>query len=210
MYHSGVDYVSPIEALFPGVTAAVLAVLARTEQPLTLRQVADRAGVSHPQVGRHVDRLEELGVVRRSVVGRSHQVTLTDGAAGRQLRRLARLDRAVLDHMRATAQALEPNALSVTVFGSFARGTAGIESDIDVAVVAEDPADEDWLSKLATWADDVADFAGNPVAEMVLAAADLASRADDPVWSAIRIEGSTIAGRPIAELFNQAHRETQG
>ncbi len=204
MYHVQMDYVSPIEALFPGATAAILGVLTRAEQPLTLRQIAERAGVSHPQVSRHADRLEELGVIHRNVVGRSHQITLTGSAAARQLRRLAHLETAVLDHVRATAPALEPNAMNVTVFGSFARGLARSGSDIDIAVVAVDPSDEGWLGELADWVDDIAEFAGNPVAEMVLAAADLAGRAEEPVWESIMTEGITVAGRPITELLRQS------
>lgn len=204
MYHAGVDFVSPMEALFPGASASVLAVLSRTEQPLTIRQVAERSGVSHPQVGRHVARLEALGVVSREVVGRSHLVRLTGSAASEALRRLDQVGREVLDHARTTAEELQPNALSVTVFGSFARGTAVAGSDIDVAIVAADPDDEAWLATLARWADVLAERAGNPVAEIVVSVEELVERSGDPVWVAVMAEGITVAGQPVTQVVEAA------
>lgn len=195
------DFVRPLEAVFPGAAASVVSVLARTPQPLTLRQIAERAGISHPQVARHVDRLEDLGVVRRTIVGRGHQVTLTDSAASELLRRIVHLDETVLDRMRTTASQLGQNAVSVTVYGSFARGQAVTGSDIDVAVIAEDPTDQQWLDDLAAWVEAIAEFAGNPVAEIVIGTDEVASRAAEPLWTAIRSEGVTIAGRSAESVF---------
>lgn len=201
LYHGGMDYAAPIEALFPGAVGAVLDVLAQTDQPLSMRQVADRAGVSHPQVSRHVERLERLGVVQREVVGRSHLVSLTDSVAAQTLRDLASLDEVVLGFMRDTATTLQPNALSVVVFGSFARGEAGEHSDLDVAVVVDGVADEGWWEGLSRWVDDVASFAGSPVAEIVVDVTDLPARVHDPLWAAILAEGLTVAGRDLADIF---------
>lgn len=200
MYHTVVDFTRPLEAVFPGASAAVLTVLARAERPLTLRQIAERAGVSHPQVARHVERFEALGIVRREVVGRSHQVFLVDGAIGSLISRFVSVDHVVVERMRATAAQLEPNAVGVVVFGSFARGTADDRSDIDVAVVADDPNSDEWLTLLSSWVDQMTEFAGSPVAEIVISAHDLADRLDEPLWDAIRAEGVTIAGRSLDEL----------
>lgn len=190
------DYLTPLEALFPGAAGAVLGVLTRTTQPLTVRQLADRAGVSHPQVSHHVDRLETLGIVRRHVAGRSHQITLTDSVAAALLRRFAGLHGDVLAHMRATAAQLDPAPDSIVVFGSFARGAARADSDIDLAVVAspEWTADEACLAQLGSWLDEVAAFAGNPVAEVLVTPTELADRRDEPVWESIRREGVVILG----------------
>lgn len=187
----------------PGAAAAVVAVLTRSEEPLTLRQIAERAGVSHPQVSRHVERLEALGLAHRAVVGRSHQVKLTRSAAADLLRRLNRLDAVVMEHVRSTAPTLEPNAVNVAIFGSFVRGTARADSDIDVVVIAEEPSDEGWLATLAAWADDLAVVAGNPVAEMVVAVEDLPVRVDDPLWDSIAKEGSQSPASRSAMCSNR-------
>lgn len=190
------DYLQPLRALFPGAGAAVLDVLTRTSDPLTLRQIADRADVSHPQVGHHVDRLEALGVVHRHIAGRSHQISLTDSGAAQMLRRLTGLRDDVLTHMRATATQLDPAPESIVVFGSFARGTARTDSDIDVAIVAslDWVADDGCQSQLAAWTGEVAAYAGNPVAEILATPAELADRRDEPVWEAIRRDGIVILG----------------
>lgn len=195
----GVDYTSPLQALFPGSGAAVLAVLARTTQPLSMRQIAERAGVSHPQVSRRVQQYEALGVVRREVIGRSHVVTLAPSAAAALIRAFDGLQDEVVKFLRRTAPALEPNALSVTLFGSFARRSAGAASDIDIAIVVA-RRDDGWLEDLSGWVEDVAVFAGNPVAEIVVERRELAERADDPLWHTIAREGAVLAGRPVAEL----------
>jgi predicted nucleotidyltransferase len=200
------DFSGPIEALFPGAAGAVLDVLTRTEQRLSMRQIADRAGVSHPQVARHVERLERLGVVQREIVGRSHLVSLTDSVAARTLRGLASLDESVLRYMRNTAPSLQPDALSVVVFGSFARGEATEHSDLDVAVVVDGVVSEGWLEDLSRWVDDVAAFAGSPVSEIVVDVEELPARMDDPLWGAILAEGLTVAGRDLADIFGVLSR----
>lgn len=202
MYHEGVDFTAPLEAVFPGASAAVLAVLARAERPMTLRQIGDRAGVSHPQVARHVERFQMLGLVRREVVGRSHHVQLVDGAVGSLVRRLGRVDELVIDRMRATAARLEPNTMSIVVFGSFARGAAGPESDIDVAIVAADPELPVWLEEVSGWVEEMAEYSGSPVAEIVVSLHELAERSDEALWQAISAEGIVVAGRSIAELVS--------
>ncbi len=197
------DYLSPIEALFPGVGSAVLAVLVESGDPLTIRQLAERAGATHPQVAHHVDRLEALGVVQRRVAGRSHLISLSEGAAAESIRGLARLRDVVLDHMRAGVTEIDPPPESVIVFGSFARGTARADSDLDIAVVAPDDCADDsrWLASLSWWLDSVAAFAGNPVAEVVLTADELRERTDEPLWEQIRREGVLVSGVPIDDLL---------
>lgn len=185
----------------------MLTVLARGKRPLTLRQIAERAGVSHPQVARHVERFEALGIVQREVVGRSHQVLLVDGAIGSLISRFVRVDQVVLERMRATAGQLEPNAVSVVVFGSFARGTADARSDIDVAVVADDPNSDEWLTRLSSWVEEITGFSGSPVAEIVVSTHEFADRLDEPLWGVIQAEGITIAGRPLGQLVARIGEE---
>lgn len=200
MYHTDVDFTRPLEAVFPGASAAVLAVLARAQRPLTLRQIAERAGVSHPQVARHVERFETLGIVRREVVGRSHQILLVDGAIGSLISQFVRVDQLVVEQMRETACTLEPTAVSVVVFGSFARGSADARSDIDVAVIVDEPTSDEWLTLLSSWVDEMTEFSGSPIAEIVISINELADRLHEPLWGAIRSEGVTVAGRPLDQL----------
>ena len=70
------DYVNPVEALIPGVQGRVLTVLARTEAELTMRSVAELAGVSANRATVVLNRLVRLGIVERRDVGASALVRL--------------------------------------------------------------------------------------------------------------------------------------
>ncbi len=203
------DYLSPLETLFPGVGASMLSVLSRTSQPLTIRQIAERAHASHPQVSRHIDRFEALGVVQRRIAGRSHLVTLTHSAAADLIRRFTELQAEVIAHMRASAALLEPAPDSIVVFGSFARGTARADSDIVVVVVAPPGCSNDdaWLEGLSSWVEKVAAYAGNPVAEILVSREELDERQADPLWDRIRSEGTLIAGAELAELTETVRQD---
>ena len=188
------DHARPITALFPGARGAVLDVLTRVQRGMTIRQLAERAGVSHPQVSRHVADLEHLGIVRREHVGRSHVITLTDALAADLLRRMTGLREDAIAHMRRMAGAIEPQPFAMTMFGSFARGDDDAASDIDVLVVIEDGTPEGAIDDtLATWCGRVAELTGNPVAEIVVTRSSLDS-IDGALRGAIERDGIPILG----------------
>ena len=166
------DHSRPIPSLIPGARGAVLDVLTRVQRGMTIRQLADRAGVSHPQAARHVAHLERLGIVRREHVGRSHVITLTDTLTVDLLRRVTGLRQAVLRAITDTASMIEPRPVSMVVFGSFARGDDDAESDIDVLVV-DDKDDGALDAVLARWCQDVTRLTGNSVTEIVVRLAEL-------------------------------------
>src|SRR5664280_2454877 len=70
------DFGDPVEALIPGVQGRVLTVLARTEAELTMRAVAELAGVSANQATVVLNRLVHLGLVERRDVGSAGLVRL--------------------------------------------------------------------------------------------------------------------------------------
>lgn len=183
------DHARPITALFPGARGAVLDTLIRVRRGMTIRQLADRAGFSHPQVSRHVADLEHLGIVRREHVGRSHVITLTEVLAVEPLRRLVGLRHDVLAAMRQMATSIDPRPREMTVFGSFARGDDGAESDIDVLVVVDDGTPEGAIdASLTDWCDRVAGLTGNAVAEIVVRSSEVASL-DPSLRSEMRRDG---------------------
>lgn len=200
------DYLRPVAALIPGARGAVLEVLARASRGLSLSELSERAGVSRPHVGREVQRLEGLGVITRTVVGASHQVVLSEGAIGDWIRELADIDQWLWTFLRRTAEDLKPWVLAVVVFGSFARGTARPDSDIDVLVVinGEGAEPERFEEALARWVDGAAAFSGNPVAEIVMTVEELRSHIEEPVWRSARDEGVAIHGPGIAEVLGRA------
>jgi predicted nucleotidyltransferase len=201
-----VDLTRPVEAVVGGVQGRLLAALVRVSAPLTLRQLAGIAGVSPAQASRVLPRLVELGLVDRYEVPPASQFVLVrDNAAAQLLVALSHVHTAALHQIGEAAAAITPAPVSVIVFGSFARGDATAESDIDVMVVRSDAVDEDddtWSDSLDLWRRRVRTVTGNDV-EMVEATADEAARkmaTPSELWSNIKREGVVVYGASLDTL----------
>src|SRR5579875_1959265 len=150
-----VDYVEPVETLFPGVQGKVLGVLARSDAELSMRAVARLAGVSPPQTSAVLGHLVGLGIVERRDVPPVALVRLSpDNLAAQTVAALANLRHTVLDRLTDLAASICPAPACLIVFGSFARGHAGPASDLDVLAVrpAGLPGNDDgWTDTLGAW-----------------------------------------------------------
>ena len=132
------DFVHPVEAVIPGVQGRVLAVLVDTTAELSLRTLARLGGASVAQASRVLPGLVKLGLVERREVPPSSQFRLVRSNVGaRAVIDLARSRNMVLATIRAGAAALPISPASVIVFGSFASGAAGRESDVDAVSSAQ-------------------------------------------------------------------------
>lgn len=198
------DFTRPVEAVIPGVQGRVLGVLARTDAELTIRSTARLAGVSVNRATTVVHDLVSLGIVQRREAGAAALVRLArDNEAARAVIALASLRERVLDRLRAEAQAIDPAPASMVVFGSFARGEAGPDSDIDVLVVRPaGGADDDWSDAVGTWADRARAIAGNPVNVIEADEDELPRllRRKDSVWQQIGRDAILLAGRSPSAL----------
>jgi hypothetical protein len=204
---STVDYVQPVEAVIPGVRGRVLGVLARTEVELTMRAVADLAGVSVQQTSVVLGRLVDLGVVGRREAGTAALVRLErDNQAAQAIVALADVRDLVVDQLRATARNIDPAPASLVIFGSFARGQARADSDLDVLAVrpAGTPDDDDgWTRSLGAWQDGAARVAGNPVNLLELGTDDLRSLGKQKrasLWHDAARDGVLLFGATLTEL----------
>ncbi len=200
------DLVRPVEALIPGVQGRVLGALARVSGELTLRALAEVAGVSAPQASRVLRRLVDLGVVERRDVPPAALFRLAaDNLVARLVADLAEVRPRFLEQLHDAAKAIEPPPVNVTVFGSVARGEAGPESDVDLLVVRPTGISEDddaWSDSLDRYLDEARRSSGNAVEVLEVAedeiSALLASRRR--VWQDIRRDGVHIWGTPVGEL----------
>lgn len=131
----------------------MLAVLAETTAELNLGTLARLAGVSVAQASRVMPRLVELGIVERREVPPSSQFRLVrENVAARAIIALARARDSALDLLGGVSADLPRPPVSLVVFGSFARGEADEQSDIDVIVVRPDDVDTDdvgWVDGLS-------------------------------------------------------------
>ena len=205
------DFVHPVEAVIPGVQGRVLAVLVDTTAELSLRTLARLAGASVAQASRVLPGLVELGLVERREVPPSSQFRLIrSNVAARAVIDLARSRNSVLENMGVGAAALPIPPASVIVFGSFANGAAGRESDVDVVVVRPDLTsedDEDWSGSIESWRNDATATAGNTVQILEVSASEARSRlrSNKELWRDVRRDGVVIHGLTIRELSEAVH-----
>jgi predicted nucleotidyltransferase len=200
------EYGNPVEALIPGVQGRVLAVLARTEAELTMRAVAELADVSATQATVVLNRLVRLGLVERRDVGAAALVRLVrENEAARSVLSLVHLRQGVLARLAGEARKIRPVPTCLAVFGSFARGDAHENSDVDVLAVPPPAAQSDgghWTAALGQWSDRAARIAGNPVNLLEATVEELPGlvRRERAPWRAIVEEGVVLIGGFPPEL----------
>ena len=200
------DFVRPVEAITPGVQGRVLSVLAETTADLNMRTIARLADVSLAQASRVLARLVELGVVERRDVPPSSLFRLVrQHVAVGPLLALARGRDALIGEMGRYSLGLPVVPLSAIVFGSFARGEADIESDIDTVLVRPagvDESDELWSESVEQWRASVLRASGNRVEVLEVGAGEVAALLNSrrQVWRDIRRDGLVVQGLSLAEL----------
>jgi len=182
----------PFGGVMPGAGGAVLAVLLRTGEPLTGRQIHGMVSDGHSlwSVQEALKALTGLGLVTSRTVGRAgiHEVNEAHSS-------IAPL-RALLDPMAALRAAVsevvgsEVNA--VLLFGSIARGEATEASDVDLAVIAA----SGWTGRVDL-EDIVKARLGNDCDIRVFTPAEYAERAQEgePVVTDIIRDGLALVGR---------------
>jgi hypothetical protein len=200
------DFVRPVEAIVPGVQGRVLSVLAETTADLNMRTIARLADVSLSQASRVLARLVELGVVERHDVPPSSLFRLVrQHVAVGPLLALARGRDALIGEMGRIALGLPVAPISAIVFGSFARGEADIESDIDTVLVRPsgvDESDELWSESVEQWRASVHRASGNRVEVLEVGAGEVAALLSSrrQVWRDIRRDGLVVHGVSLVEL----------
>ena len=161
------DFVEPVQAVIPGAQGRILGVLVETAAELNVRTIARLSGVSLAQASRVLPKLVELGLVERREAPPSALFRLVaENIAARFVRGLAGARQAVLEELGQMAQELSPTPVSVIVFGSFARGEADSQSDLDVVVVRPvdvDQDDEPWTTAVERWRLGARRLTGNAV-----------------------------------------------
>jgi predicted nucleotidyltransferase len=205
-YRHGVDFVHPVEAVIPGAQGRVLAVLAETTAELNLRTVARLASVSVAQVSRVMPELVGLGLIDRREVPPASLFRLNrEHVAARAIVELARSRDVAFERIGAAAEEMRVRPVSVIVFGSFARGEADAESDIDVILVRPGDVHEDddqWAAAVEHWRDRVRLITGNRVEVLDVGRSEvinkLAGKAS--LWKDVVRDGVVVHGAALDDL----------
>jgi len=198
-----VDFVRPVQSFIPGAQGRVLDVLARTSAELNLGTVARLAGVSPAQVSRLLPHLLELGVVERHEVPPSSLYRLVrENLLAQAVVDLVNVRDRTVERLRVLAGAIRPAPASMVIFGSFARGEADAESNIDVLVVRRaDVAGDNarWTRSLGECLVDARRLAGNGIEVTQLTSAELPAklRSRKSPWRDIARDGILLIGSPL-------------
>ncbi len=201
------DYVRPVEALIPGAQGKILAACLRAGEPMTMRELARLAGVSPNQAKTVIDHLAELGLVRRQAAGRALLVSLeSESPVVGALRLVADLRALTLARWRARAEQLSPLPGTLAVFGSWARGESGVQSDVDILVVLpelDEGVEDAYREQVADWCAYAARVAGLSVAPVVLSPAE-AALVTGGLWSEILRDGVVVVGADLHDVLHAA------
>ena len=173
--------------------------------PLTAAEVARRARMTHPAVTTILRSLARQGLVGSSPAGRGHTYwMLKDNAyVERFLDPVFSSERDLPDVMLdELSRELEPSAVSVVLFGSYARGDQTADSDVDIAVVtADESAKKSVEDTLVTFGDRFERRFGARLSPLVYdrkEAAQLADRSPS-LWQSLRDDGVTVSGLGVDE-----------
>jgi predicted nucleotidyltransferase len=200
------DFVRPVEAVIPGAQGRILSVLVKITAPLNLRTLARLASVSPAQASRVMPGLVDLGIVERYEVPPSSQFLLArSNVAAQAVIELSRSQETASERIGLAAAAMATTPESLIIFGSFARGEAGVDSDIDVVVVRPDSIDEDdddWATALEAWRDEARAITGNTVEVIEVSLSDAGSklRGRTEFWRNVRRDGVVVQGLSIDQL----------
>lgn len=138
----------PLERLLGSRTKiAVLRVLARVAVPLSIRQVARQADVSHVAAAAALDELVDLGLVAAVQAGRSrvHWLERRNVLTRHLVEPLFVVEGELDDLILARLREAVGVPYSAVLYGSRARGDNDPDSDFDVLVVQPDQASLDTL-----------------------------------------------------------------
>ena len=181
----------PFGGVIPGARGAVLAVLLRTDTPLTGRQIHALVSDDYSlwTVQGALKALTQLGLVDTRAIGRAGVHTINeDHVSVAPLRVLLDPITALTDTVR---DAVGDDVKAVILFGSIARGEANLHSDVDLAVIA--PADWDGRTDLE---DAVRTRLGSTCDVLVFTAKDFTNRSGtgEPVVREILADGIALIG----------------
>jgi predicted nucleotidyltransferase len=183
-----------LETVVPGAQGRVLGALVRLDGPRTISELARLAGVSRDRATSIVAELERIGLVERRPAGRAHLVSLVDEHPVTQsLREIDRADERAIGLLRDAARRIEPAPRYMALYGSWARGEATDDSDLDVAVIAHDATDHDaMLAALEEWSRLAKRVTGrNPS----LVVADSPTKARGSPWRSVRRDAIVLVDR---------------
>ena len=193
------DFKHPLAVVTPTLDGDVLSVLAGADEEFSGRRLHELvARGSENGIRRAAERLVDQGVVSSRPAGRANLYRLNRAhLAAPHVEGLAHLRRQLLEQVREVVSAWGMPPAVVMVFGSVARGEAGILSDVDLLVIRPAQVSEDldgWREQLNLLEKVVSEWTGNDARVLEYGEADLQHEAVHDVIEAAVAEGIELYG----------------
>lgn len=205
------DLSFPLATITPTLDAGVLHVLAATTAGCSGAEVHRRLGRGSDEGVRKVlARLVAQGVVLVETSARYPVYRLNrDHVAVPHIEALTRVRDEIVGNVRSEVASWKVEPSHAGLFGSFARGDADSDSDIDVLLVRPDSLaesdEEAWLEQLDRLDRRIRAWTGNAAQIVDLAPANLGrmARDADPLVDSWRAEDIQLHGATILELLRR-------
>jgi predicted nucleotidyltransferase len=209
--HDLVDLSFPLTTVTPTLDAGVLHVLAATTAGCTAAELHRRLGHGSDEGVRKVlARLVGQGVVLTETPARYPVYSLNrDHVAVRHIEALTRVRDKIVENIRSEVASWDVEPSHAGLFGSFARGTADSDSDIDVLLVRPESLaenDEDtWLEQIDRLDRGIRAWTGNAAQIVDLAPATMGqmARDTDPLVDSWRAEDIHVHGERLLDLLRR-------
>lgn len=203
------DLSNPFAAIAPTLDAGVLQVLAATTAPMTAAEVHRRMDRGSDEgVRRVLGRLVRQGIVERESPARYPLYRLNrDHVAAPLIVSLGLLRSSVFDRIKDAIEAWEVRPRHASLFGSFARGEADEESDIDVLVVRPSGLQgarlQQWVEQVDRFAQGLRRATGNTVQVLDPTPATLSTMLSrqDPLLDEWRADAVHVSGERLLDLL---------
>ena len=203
---AAMDLQHPLRSLVPSLDWTVLEVLAATQSSFGVSQIG-RLSSSGSRMG-HVavlERLVEHGLVIAEPANQGFLYRFNrDHLLAPAVLLAAGLRRQLLERLGDEAAKFVPASVHASVFGSFARGEAGVDSDIDVLLLASSDEDAaEWEAQVDAMQEQVRRWTGNRCRCMVFTVERAQQLADDaePIVSNWIADGVLLTGDRLGDIL---------
>lgn len=188
----------PLSTITPTLDGDVLAILARHDVALTTGQV-HRVLARHSEEGirKVLQRLTRQGIVHSDRVGNAYIYRLNrDHLAAEHVIALAEIMSTFLSRLTERMDAWEVPPVYAAVFGSAARGSMTVDSDLDLLLVRPDNAPEEvWATQVDLLGEEVTRWIGNDTRPVQFTETEIVTRGrGEPVLQDVLDDGLTVAG----------------
>lgn len=192
----------PLSLFYDAARARVLDSLLSSPEAMSGRKIARQTNLSPTTVNGALGDLEERGFVKSQRKGKANLWSLqSDNKLIEQIRLFAQVQDEVAG--KVVTQALGSEPVSITLFGSTARGESGADSDLDLLIISKDHA-QDLLFRRKAFAAEKAlrTFIGRSVEVTVLREDSLSLEKVSGFIREVIKDGRTLRGSNIKELVS--------